>query len=159
VSDSRGRNDSVAPTVAVVMSVLLACAIAVIVGLVERPAHASVPSQYHVVHLDTHEYGFTLRPAALPAGEILFIVRNQGTIPHELVMFKTKSADAALPLGKDGSLDEESPQIENVVDSGSALKPGETRWLTAELEPGSYVIVCNLPGHYHAGMHLAVTVP
>jgi uncharacterized cupredoxin-like copper-binding protein len=26
--------------------------------------------------------------------------------------------------------------------------------LTADLSPGHYALVCNLPGHYKAGMHV-----
>jgi uncharacterized cupredoxin-like copper-binding protein len=55
-------------------------------------------------------------------------------------------------------LDEESPAIEGVMDSGSSLAPGETRVLGANLDPGSYVIVCNLPAHFRLGMHQTITV-
>jgi uncharacterized cupredoxin-like copper-binding protein len=44
------------------------------------------------------------------------------------------------------------------MDSGSSLAPGETRVLGANLDPGTYVIVCNLPGHYRLGMHQTITV-
>jgi uncharacterized cupredoxin-like copper-binding protein len=73
-------------------------------------------------------------------------------------MFKTANANARLPLRKNGSLDEESPAIEGVMDSGSSLAPGETRVLGANLDPGSYVIVCNLPAHFRLGMHQTITV-
>jgi uncharacterized cupredoxin-like copper-binding protein len=73
-------------------------------------------------------------------------------------MFKTANANARLPLRKNGSLDEESPAIEGVMDFGSSLAPGETRVLGANLDPGSYVIVCNLPAHFRLGMHQTITV-
>jgi uncharacterized cupredoxin-like copper-binding protein len=50
--------------------------------------------------------------------------------------------------------------LTNVADSGEPLKAGGTEsFKTAQLSPGHYVAVCNLPGHYRLGMKLDVTVP
>ena len=57
-----------------------------------------------------------------------------------------------------GPPDEDSPELDSVLDSGSSLHPGEMRLLTASLDPGHYVMVCNLPGHYNAGMRVDITV-
>ena len=66
---------------------------------------------------------------------------------------------ADLPLKADGTADENSSLLEDDADTGSALEPGETRLLAANLEPGHYVLVCNLPpNHYKAGMRLDITV-
>jgi uncharacterized cupredoxin-like copper-binding protein len=160
MSESSGSQSvSLFPTLFGVTLALLACAALIIVGLLGRPAHGlSVPSGSHVVHVDETEYGFHHSLGSLPSGNVILVDTNRGRIPHELVTFKTASAAAALPLRKDGSLDEESPAIEDVMDSGSSLAPGETRVLGANLDPGTYVIVCNLPGHYRLGMHQTITV-
>jgi uncharacterized cupredoxin-like copper-binding protein len=56
-------------------------------------------------------------------------------------------------------VNEESPQLTSVADSGDALKPGATQsFNTDNLSPGHYVAVCNLPGHYRLGMKLNITV-
>jgi uncharacterized cupredoxin-like copper-binding protein len=34
----------------------------------------------------------------------------------------------------------------------SELNPGQSGSLTVTLAPGKYVLVCNVPGHYGAGM-------
>ena len=36
--------------------------------------------------------------------------------------------------------------------------PAPRQSLDVSLKAGSYVIICNLPGHYASGMHTAFTV-
>jgi len=36
--------------------------------------------------------------------------------------------------------------------------PGKTRRLALGLKPGKYVLICNVPGHYQAGMRVGFTV-
>jgi uncharacterized cupredoxin-like copper-binding protein len=74
-------------------------------------------------------------------------------------MWSTKDSATALPVRKDGSVDEESDTLEGVLDSGSSLRPHETRILYADLTTaGHYVLVCNLPDHYRLGMRADLTV-
>jgi uncharacterized cupredoxin-like copper-binding protein len=156
---SQSRSLSLVPTFFGVTVALLVCAVIIIIGLVGRPAGGlTLPADYRVVHVDEFDYGFHIPAGDLPSGKLLFVDTNRGSIPHELVMFKIASVKAPLPMLKDTRLDEESSAIESVVDSGSALAPGETRVMSADLEPGSYVIVCNLPAHLRLGMHVIVTV-
>ena len=137
--------------------VLLACSALLIVGLAGRPANGlAVPTGSRVVHVSEFDYGFKV-DGNITKGNVVLVDTNRGTMPHELVMFKTDAAKS-LPLRKNKELDEESPSIEAVIDSGSALAPGETRILTGTLDPGHYVIVCNLPGHFQFGMHHDVIV-
>ncbi len=158
-SEMHTPTGSLVPTFLGVTAALLVCAVLIIGGLVARPAGGlKLPTGYTVVRVDEFDYGFHIPAGPLPGGKLLFIDTNRGSIPHELVMFKTASTAAPLPMRKDGDLDEDSSKIESVVDSGSALAPGETRVLSANLEPGSYLIVCNLPSHLKLGMHVAVSV-
>jgi uncharacterized cupredoxin-like copper-binding protein len=98
-------------------------------------------------------------PTHLSPGVHTLTLENKGGIPHELVMFKTSAPADRLPLKADGSVNEESPLLQGVADSGDATKPGGTTTVkTSKLTPGHYVAVCNLPGHWHRGMHLDITV-
>jgi len=45
-----------------------------------------------------------------------------------------------------------------VVDEIGEFPQGTTESLTVMLEPGKYQLVCNLPGHYAAGMHVGFEV-
>jgi uncharacterized cupredoxin-like copper-binding protein len=99
-------------------------------------------------------------PRSLRAGHHTFAYTNKGSIPHELLVFRTDLAGNALPVKADGSVDEESPLLHKVADSGNETSPGRSESVptTKTLAPGHYVAACNLPGHYQRGMWLDVTV-
>jgi uncharacterized cupredoxin-like copper-binding protein len=102
---------------------------------------------------------FKVQTAAttVAAGKVTFQISNAGKVQHELLVFKSDLAPSAYPL-KDGNIDEEGPGITKVSD-GDNLDPGGTQTRTADLsQPGTYLFVCNLPGHFKAGMYQVVTV-
>lgn len=78
---------------------------------------------------------FTFDPDALqaPAGtDVTISVTDAGTIEHDF------------------TLDEAGLKI--------AVKPGETRSGTINLEAGTYTFYCSVPGHREAGMEGTLTV-
>jgi uncharacterized cupredoxin-like copper-binding protein len=98
-------------------------------------------------------------PTRLATGTHTIGLTNSGSVDHEVVLFKTDLPANNLPLKADGDVNEESPLLASVGDSGEPLKAGGTEsFKTADLSPGHYVAVCNLPGHYRLGMKLDVTV-
>jgi len=110
------------------------------------------------IQATTVEYKITM-PTVLKPGKHTIGLTNDGAMPHELVLFKTDLRANQLPTDAKGEVDEESPLLKNVGDSGASLAPGGTEsFPTATLTPGHYVALCNLPGHYEAGMRLNVTV-
>lgn len=100
------------------------------------------------------EFAIALDPPEAPAGEVSIEAENAGTIPHELVIVRTDSAPDALPL--EGAVVPEE-EVTMAADSG-LIERGSTRTVTAELEPGAYVLICNVAGHYQAGMRASFTV-
>jgi uncharacterized cupredoxin-like copper-binding protein len=161
VSDDKVKSGvNLVPTFLGVAVALLVCATVLIIGLAGRSTGGlKIPPGYNVVHVDEFTYGFRIPTTTLPAGNTLFVDRNVATIPHEFVIFKTDDPASKLPLKPDGTADEDSPALEDDVDSGSAVPPGQTRLLAADLEPGHYVLVCNLPpNHYQSGMRVDITV-
>lgn len=69
------------------------------------------------------------------AGEVTFVYENQGSIVHTLLI-------------------EEVDDFELTVSSAGDVDEG-----TVELEPGDYVMFCDVPGHRVAGMEAALVVP
>src|SRR5207253_769099 len=62
------------------------------------------------------------------------------------------------PVDKDGNIIEDGPGI-TLVSDGDNIDAGKTQTRTADLtQPGSYLFVCNIPGHFKAGMFRVVTV-
>jgi uncharacterized cupredoxin-like copper-binding protein len=106
------------------------------------------------------EHDFALAPsvASAPGGLIDFTVHNLGPSQHELLIFRTDLPPDKLPLGSDGRVDESSDNVPKVFDSGNNIPVDGTQTFNTALTPGRYVLVCNLPGHYLAGMHVAFVV-
>jgi uncharacterized cupredoxin-like copper-binding protein len=38
------------------------------------------------------------------------------------------------------------------------MEPGASGRMTVKLTPGTYILFCNVPGHYAAGQHIRFTV-
>ncbi len=114
-----------------------------------------------------NEWEISLSPSTLTAGEITFKITNNGDKEHEFVVRKTDLKADALPLNPDGSgeVSEDAPELTEVGDPSelAEIKPGSTDGtLTVTLQPGHYVIFCNLHVedlvHYQKGMHADFTV-
>ena len=98
--------------------------------------------------------------SAVPTGQIEFDLSNQADIPLEFVIFKTDLPADSLPLNSDGTVNENSPLL-NRVAAQDQYPAGETRTLTANLDPGHYALICNLSGDgndYRNGMYFDFTV-
>ncbi|MBV8159472.1 MAG: hypothetical protein JO265_00970 [Acidimicrobiia bacterium] len=104
------------------------------------------------------EYNVNVVPTTLTPGTHAFTIANDGRTEHELLVFHTDLDPAAFPLGQDGDINEEAPGM-NKISDGDNIAPGGTQQRTVDLSrPGTYVFVCNLPGHFKAGMYQVVTV-
>ncbi|MGU7774874.1 plastocyanin/azurin family copper-binding protein [Burkholderia sp. MR1-5-21] len=90
------------------------------------------------------------------AGRVTLDVTNAAgnNMEHELVVLKTDLADDALPVSKGQVLEHKLKKIGEVED----IAPGKSRRTSFKLTPGHYVLICNKPGHYEAGMHTALVV-
>ena len=97
-------------------------------------------------------------PTSLVAGQINFAITNIGTMPHELVVFRSTLSPSAYPVDAKGDIIEDGPGI-TLVSKVSPIAPGVTQKVVVDLtQPGTYLFVCNLPGHFKAGMFRVVTV-
>ncbi|HEX9122049.1 MAG TPA: sulfocyanin-like copper-binding protein [Actinomycetota bacterium] len=118
-----------------------------------------VPSRTVTVALGetdpTHMY-IHLSQATVPEGKVSFVVTNEGDHTHEFVVLSTKTPAADFPIvsfeGEANRIDEDAPGVTNVGETGD-MEPGTSKLLTIDLSSGHYAVVCNLPGHYAAGMH------
>ena len=89
-------------------------------------------------------------------GRVILRAENQSkNLVHEVIVGRDDGADA-LPM---------DPKLDRVIESRvrrlgeiADLAPGKTGKLALDLKPGTYVLFCNQPGHYHDGMVARLTV-
>ena len=105
---------------------------------------------------EVSEWKIYLDATSSKAGEVTFTIKNTGTLGHEFLVVKTDIAPGEIPL--DGDHFPEPAEGLEVIDEIGEYPVDTTESLTLNLEAGNYQIVCNLPGHYKNGMHLAFTV-
>lgn len=87
------------------------------------------------------------------AGSITFNLANEGSIPHEfLVVRSDKPAADLLELvsAETNRLDEE---LLDVIGEQPEWEPGAPGSVTLDLSPGTYVVMCNIAGHFKNGMY------
>jgi uncharacterized cupredoxin-like copper-binding protein len=103
------------------------------------------------------DFKVTAAATNVSAGNATIQISNAGSVQHELLVFRSDLPPSAYPL-KDGNIDEEGAGITKVSD-GDNLGPATTQTRAVDLtQPGTYLFVCNLPGHFKAGMYQIVTV-
>ena len=75
-------------------------------------------------------------PTTLPAGPVTFLITNYGPSVHSFAI--------------------DGPGIDEALTH--ELAPGQQGAFTVELQPGTYSIICPVPGHRDNGMSLVLTV-
>jgi uncharacterized cupredoxin-like copper-binding protein len=121
-----------------------------------EPASTDGETSKGSVGATVEDFAISLDATQVAAGDVTFNIHNDGPSTHEFVVIKTDLASDALPLNAEGNgVDED--QVDP-VDEAEDIAAGADASFTATLEPGSYVVICNITSHYGAGMHAALTV-
>lgn len=95
--------------------------------------------------------GIKLDRTSAPTGDVTFNVTNtsKDTI-HEMIVIYLQNPGKPLPyIANENRVDEDTASDKGEV---SELDPGRSGSLTLHLKPGKYLLICNVPGHYAAGM-------
>ena len=110
------------------------------------------------------EWAVANQPASVPAGSVTFTATNDGPDDiHEFVVIKTDLSLTELPTDETGAVDESGGGME-VMGEIEDIAVGASEELTLDLDPGAYVLICNIydeteqEAHYQEGMRSALTV-
>ena len=101
---------------------------------------------------------------AAPAGSVSFRVVNTGRLVHEMVVLPLARGASAgeRTVGANDRVSERGAlgEASNTCGSGAGdgVDPGAISWVTLHLPAGDYELVCNIPGHYAAGMYAELHV-
>jgi uncharacterized cupredoxin-like copper-binding protein len=95
--------------------------------------------------------------ASAPGGKVTFVATNTGALNHELLVLPVPAdGPGTRPVGTDGKIDE-APSLGEASKScgagaGDGITPGTRSWVTVDLKPGTYELLCDIPWHYADGM-------
>lgn len=101
--------------------------------------------------------GVTLDVQEVPAGEITFRITNDsGEFYHAVVI--SPVADTAVPLPYLPAEERVDEAAAGVTANLGELRPHDAKTKKATLGPGTYILYCNIAGHYAMGMWTLLTV-
>jgi hypothetical protein len=112
-------------------------------------AHSSVAR--HQLQVGVTEWAVTPSDGIVSAGPVRLTVENFGRLRHELEIVPTQRWGQKLPVRSGRAIGE-------VVARPIVVRPGEKRSAQVDLDPGFYVLLDNLRGHYAAGAAVAIVV-
>lgn len=119
-----------------------------------RPATQTTPQSgpaAGTIKVQEREMSIRLSSSRAQSGAVTLEASNTGAIPHQLVVLKTSKGAANLG---GGNTVPETGRIGGIP----SLNPGQSKTLQIRMSPGHYALICNLPGHYSAGMHADLQV-
>lgn len=104
------------------------------------------------------DFQIDLSPTTVPAGDVTFAASNEGPTVHEFEIFSVPDGVDPTDLAVASNVADTESQGLKVIDEVEDIAPATTASVTVTLEPGSYAVICNLPGHYEQGMSIAFAV-
>lgn len=97
-------------------------------------AAAAVPATSGPISVELSDFAIDMSASTVASGEVTFEVTNEGASPHDL---KVEGVDGA-----------QTPMLES----------GDGATLIVDLDPGTYTVMCDVPGHAGIGMTTELTV-
>jgi uncharacterized cupredoxin-like copper-binding protein len=124
------------------------------------PTATPAPAQVNATEAD---FSIASDPSSVATGgTVEFHVTNHGALGHEFVLIKTDNPPNALLYDDaEHKAVEDAPGQEDLGEIGGEepfILPGHAESGSFDLTPGRYVLICNIPDHYKAGMFTAFTV-
>jgi len=135
----------------------LVAGVAAVVGVLSTPVFADSTVKVGLWDKSDGSQGINLSAAEVKAGKVTFEVTNLSkNKEHEFMILKTDMTTKQFPMNSTKSRVDED-KIPAMHEFGD-VEEGETKSWSTELTPGRYVLFCNEPGHFPAGMHTTMMV-
>jgi plastocyanin len=99
------------------------------------------------------DYKVLLSVDTVKPGTVTFGIKNEGGMEHAFELIKTD-----LPFDKLPTTGDAKAREDGLVKQVKSLGVGKVSVVSADLAAGSYVIICNVAGHYQLGMRAALAV-
>jgi uncharacterized cupredoxin-like copper-binding protein len=116
-------------------------------------APEAAPTDSQVV-AEMTDYKITVNVPSAKAGKIKIGVRNLAAMEHSFEVIKTDLPQDKLPVDGASAKANEDGKVGEI----KSLPAGKSGAVTLDLQPGKYVFICNIAGHYQLGMHTGFTV-
>jgi uncharacterized cupredoxin-like copper-binding protein len=100
------------------------------------------------VYVQLGDYWAAPTVSSVRAGKVTFVARNVGRVPHELMVER-------MPMKFDSPMQPNEDAAQGMIDDMAVGKSGR---MTMRLRPGTYMLFCNVSGHYAAGQHMTFDV-
>lgn len=95
--------------------------------------------------------GISINTKSVLHGKVKFNVTNSSSkVIHEMIL--SPVSDIAKPLTYIDAENRVNEEASIHLGEVSELDPGKSGSLVVDVKPGKYILYCNLPGHYMAGM-------
>jgi len=107
--------------------------------------------------MNSAKMGIGINRKVVDRGKVRFdIVNLASTLVHEVIVAPVIDENQVLAYDAAKTrVDQETIQTLGQI---SEIDPNKSASMTLELKPGKYVLYCNLPGHYMAGMWAVIEV-
>ncbi len=100
------------------------------------------------------DFAIALDRASVGAGKTAVGVRNTSAQEHMLAVIRTDLAPDKLPVDDKTLKAKEDGKVGEIA----SIPGGRSASVTLDLAPGRYVLICNIPEHYTAGMSAVLIV-
>jgi uncharacterized cupredoxin-like copper-binding protein len=101
--------------------------------------------------------GINASPRQVRPGPVTFKVTNLASkIVHEVIVARLPGGTTTLPYDEATMMVKENAL--QAFGSVNEIDPSRSAALTLTMKPGKYILYCNLPGHYMAGMWTVIDV-
>lgn len=126
-------------------------------SVVVDDAHTALMGKLDMSGMKMALMGIKLDQATVPAGNVTFAVTNDSKdIIHEMILSPVPVGATELPyLVDEMRVNEDTTGHLGEV---SELDPGKSGSLTVNVTPGTYILYCNIPGHFIDSMWTMLTV-